>query len=63
MSQDSQIAQTERALTKRELPRLRFQYGKDERLAFPAHLGDGTLDEGGAGVVVGDPDGAVMAGV
>ena len=45
MSQDSQIAQTDRVLTKRELPRLRFQYGKDERLAFLGHLEViGTID-------------------
>ena len=45
MSQDSQIAQTDRALTKRELPRLRFRYGKDERLAFLGHLEViGTID-------------------
>ena len=45
MSQDSQIAQTDRGLTKRELPRLRFQYGKDERLAFLGHLEViGTID-------------------
>lgn len=45
MSQDSQIAQTDRVLTKRELPRLRFRYGKDERLAFLGHLEViGTID-------------------
>ena len=45
MSQDSQVAQTDRGLTKRELPRLRFQYGKDERLAFLGHLEViGTID-------------------
>ena len=48
MSNDTRAAQTamaDRVLTKRELPRLRFRYGKDERLAFLGHLEViGTID-------------------
>lgn len=39
------MSETDHVLTKRELPRLRFQYGKDERLAFLGHLEViGTID-------------------
>lgn len=39
------MSQQDHVLTKRELPRLRFQYGKDERLAFLGHLEViGTID-------------------